>query len=137
MYYGRLNTTIETTITIDAPTSKVWAVFANPKVTQKMGGEYVSDWQVGSSFGFSMGGGMITNGKILAIEPEHLLQHSLFGSDGTTVISTVTYTIQANGNHTVLIGREDFVNPLDDAGYADAKEGWEAALTAVKDVAEQ
>jgi uncharacterized protein YndB with AHSA1/START domain len=127
---------IETSVTIHAPASNVWDVFINPEVTQKMGGEYVSGWQVGSSFGFKMGGSMITSGKILAIEPGKLLQHSLFGPDSTTVISTVTYTLQADGSHTVLTGREEFPEPLDGADYSDVLEGWKAALATVKDVAE-
>jgi uncharacterized protein YndB with AHSA1/START domain len=131
-----MNKTIETSVTISAPASRVWDVFIKPEVTQKMGGEYVSDWQVGSSFGFKMGASMITNGKILAIEPGKLLRHSLFGPDGATVISTVTYTLQADSNRTVLTGREEFPEPLDDTEYTETLEGWKAALAAVKDVAE-
>jgi uncharacterized protein YndB with AHSA1/START domain len=101
-----------------------------------MGGEYVSDWRVGSSFGFKMGSSMITNGKILAIDPGKLLRHSLFGPDGTTVISTVTYTLQSEDGNTVLTGREEFPGPLDDTDYTDTLEGWKAALAAVKDVVE-
>lgn len=127
---------VEVSTTINAPASKVWEVFVNPEITQKMGGEYVSDWQVGSSFGFKMGGSMITNGKILAIKPERLLQHSLFAPDGTTIISTVTYTLHSDGDFTVLTGREEFSEPLSDESYTDTLEGWKVALAAVKDVAE-
>jgi uncharacterized protein YndB with AHSA1/START domain len=135
-YDTYVNKVIETYITINAPVSKVWDVFVRPELTRKMGGEYVSDWQVGSPFGFKMGGDMVTHGMILALEPQQLLQHSLFGVDAATAISTVTYSLHADGDRTVLSGREELVDPLDDTDYADAVEGWKAALAAVKDTAE-
>jgi len=101
-----------------------------------MGGEYVSDWQVGGPFGFKMGGSMITHGKILAFEPQRRLQHSLLSPDDDTVISTVTYTLETDSDRTILTGREKLAKPLDDTGYAEALEGWNAALAAVKNVAE-
>jgi len=41
---------IEKTIAINASPAKVWSVFRDPKVTKEMGGHYVSDWKVGSTF---------------------------------------------------------------------------------------
>jgi len=43
---------IEDSIEISAPVSKVWRVFTDPVLTGQMGGEYVSDWKVGSPFGW-------------------------------------------------------------------------------------
>jgi len=42
---------IEDSIEISAPVSKVRRVFTDPVLTRQMGGEYVSDWKVGSPFG--------------------------------------------------------------------------------------
>lgn len=43
---------IEKTVTINAPLEKVWSVFTDPKVTKEMGGKYITDWKVGSDFGW-------------------------------------------------------------------------------------
>jgi hypothetical protein len=42
---------VEKSIEINAPASKVWRIFTDPVLTRQMGGEYVSDWKAGSSFG--------------------------------------------------------------------------------------
>lgn len=41
---------IEKSILIDTTPNKVWEVFTNPLLTQKMGGSYQTDWQPGSFF---------------------------------------------------------------------------------------
>jgi hypothetical protein len=38
---------------------------------------------------------------------------------------------------TRLRAREDFTNPITDAEYSDAAEGWDTALAALKDIAER
>lgn len=82
---------IEKSIEINAPVSKVWRVFTDPSLTRQMGGEYVSDWKVGSSFGWrTLDGKMVTNGTIMKILPDELLQNSLLNSVGSTN-SVITY----------------------------------------------
>src|SRR5687768_13920664 len=86
---------VEKSIEINAPVSKVWRVFTDPVLTRQMGGEYVSDWKVGSSLRWKgPDGRMLTNGTILNIEPEKLLQHNLFSSDASSageITSVITY----------------------------------------------
>jgi uncharacterized protein YndB with AHSA1/START domain len=131
-----LNSRIERTIEINAPVSRVWQVFTDPALTRKMGGEYVSDWSVGSSFGWmGLDGTMLTNGTILQILPEKLLQHDLYDSVGS-IKSVITYEFGERGQVTILYAREEFSRPITNTEYADAVEGWDAALLAVKDVAE-
>ena len=128
---------VERSIEINAPASKVWQVFTDPAITRQMGGEYVSDWKVGSSFGWKgLDGKMVTNGTILKIEPEKLLQHNLLNSVGS-VNSVITYEFSEKNGITTLYAREDFIQPVTDKDYADALEGWEAALLAVKELAER
>jgi len=123
---------IEKTILINATPDKVWQVFTNPEVTRRMGGEYVSDWKVGSSFGWKgTDGKMYTQGVILQIEKNKLLQHHLFNPDGHSILSTITYELQNNNGSTLLLAKEDPVE-----SYEDASAGWDAALQAVKDLAE-
>jgi uncharacterized protein YndB with AHSA1/START domain len=128
---------IEKSIEISAPVSKVWRVFTDPALTRQMGGEYVSDWKVGSPFGWKeLDGKMITNGTIMNIEPEKLLQHNLFNSVGSTN-SVITYEFHEKNRVTTLHAREDFTKAINDEEYADAVEGWDAALLAVKETAEK
>ncbi len=128
---------VESPIEINAPASKVWQVFTDPAITRQIGGEYVSDWKVGSSFGWKgLDGKMVTNGTILKIEPEKLLQHNLLNPN-TTIISVITYELHEENGRTTLHASENFANPINDKEYADAVEGWDAALIALKEVAEK
>lgn len=132
---------VEKSIQIDAPASKVWRVFTVPSLTRQMGGEYVSDWQVGSSLRWKGASGELqTNGTILKIEPEKLLQHNLLSADSQTapsVTSVITYEFHEQAGHTELRAREEFAQAVNDAEYSDALEGWEAALQSVKAIAEK
>jgi uncharacterized protein YndB with AHSA1/START domain len=132
---------VEKSIDIDAPISKVWRVFTDPTLSRRMGGEYITDWQVGSSFSWKgLDGQMYTNGVILKIEPEKILQHNLFSSQASStesITSVITYEWRERGQFTTLLAREDFLNPINDTEYADAMDGWEAALLSVKEIAEK
>ena len=128
---------IEKSIEIDAPVSQVWRVFTDPVLTRQMGGEYVSDWEVGSSFSWQgLDGRTLTNGTIMKIEPERLLQHTLLNSVGSTD-SVITYEFDENEAVTTLHAREDFTNPINDNEYRDAAKGWDAALRVLKNTAER
>src|SRR5919205_3322055 len=117
---------IEKSVEISAPVSKVWRVFTDPALTRHMGGEYVSKWEVGSSFGWKgVNGKMVTSGTLMKIEPEKLLQHNLSNSVGS-INSVITYEFNENNRVTTLHAREDFVEPIPDKEYADVAEGWEA-----------
>jgi uncharacterized protein YndB with AHSA1/START domain len=128
---------IEKSIEIHAPISKVWRVSTDPALTRHMGGEYVSDWKVGSSFGWKAADGtMVTHGTILKIEPEKFLQHTLFTSVGA-IDSVIAYEFGENGHGTILHAQEDFSKSITDKEYADAMAGWDAALLGVKEIAER
>ena len=130
------NSFIERTIEINAPVSRVWRVFTDPALTRKMGGEYVSEWKVGSAFGWKGSDGkMLTNGTILQIMPEELLQHELLNTLGS-VNSVITYQFAQKHQVTTLHAREEFAGDISDEDYADAVAGWDAALRAVKETAE-
>jgi uncharacterized protein YndB with AHSA1/START domain len=131
------NLFIAKSIAINAPLSRVWRVFTDPVLTRKMGGEYVSEWKAGSPLGWKgLDGKMITNGSIMEIIPASLLQHTLLDSVGTTN-SVIIYEFQEENGVTILYAREDFAIPVTDREDADAAEGWDAALQAVKETAER
>lgn len=132
---------VESSIEINAPVSRVWRVFTDPVLTRQMGGEYVSEWKVGSSFSWkALNGQILTNGSILKIEPEKLLQHNLFDSDALSrdsIISVITYEFHEQNGRTTILTREDFSRPINDEESAAALEGWDAALNSVKEIAEK
>lgn len=135
------NNSVEKTVEISAPVSKVWRIFTDPVLTRQMGGEYVSEWKVGSSFSWKALDGQIqTSGSILKIEPEKLLQHNLFRSSEPStrsVLSVITYEFHEQNGNTTILAREDFSHPINDEEYAAALDGWDAALRSVKAIAEK
>jgi uncharacterized protein YndB with AHSA1/START domain len=132
------NALIEKSIDIHAPVSRVWKVFTDPTVTRQLGGEYISDWKIGSSFGWKgLNGTMLTQGTILQIQTEKLLQHHLFEADRSSVLSLITYIFQEKDGHTTLLAQEEFIKPLTETAYVEASEGWDVALQAIKKVAEK
>ncbi len=130
--------TITKSITINAPVETVWRVFTDPKLTSKMGGKYVTDWKVGSDFGWMGNDGVMdTRGALLAFKKHELIQHDLFDAEDTgEVTSVITYKFTAKGDKTVLTGTEGQTEDLDEEEYADAVAGWDEALEAVKEIAE-
>jgi uncharacterized protein YndB with AHSA1/START domain len=131
------NFAIEKSIEIHAPISRVWQVFTDPVLTREMGGEYVSDWQVGSFLGWKgLDGKLLTNGTIMKIERERLLQHTLLNSVGS-VGSVITYEFVEKQGVTTIQTREDFNGAITDQELKDSTEGWEAALRALKVTAER
>ncbi|MEI3799204.1 MULTISPECIES: SRPBCC family protein [unclassified Chitinophaga] len=130
---------IKKTIDINASTKKVWSVFTDPTITKQMGGEYVSDWKVGSSFGWKgKESSVYTNGKIIELEPGKLLKHSLFDlKDKDRLLSVITYEFIKNGDSTILSATEEINYEITDYLFKEANEGWDAALQLVKYVAEK
>ena len=129
---------IKKDITIQAPASKVWSMFVDPAFTRQMGGEYVSDWQVGSSLGWKgLNGQQLTNGVILKIETEVILQHSLFHSGTNSVMATITYELREHGEATTVNIQEEFSQPISEDELTASEEGWTAALNMVKELIEK
>lgn len=132
-------TVIEQQISINASPEKVWEVFTNPVQTRKMGGEYATDWQPGSSFGWkSSNGEFLTNGVLLECVPLTKIRHNLHDpSTKSRILSVITYTFTGDANHTLLQASEVFEEPLSGEQYDDALQGWNLALRMVKEIAEQ
>lgn len=129
--------TIEITVNIQAKPSKVWEVFTNPILTRQLGGEYVTNWQVGGDFGFKMNGQMVTKGTITSITPHEYLEHTLTDPQGS-ILSKISYRLKAEDNgNTLLQGKEQFMHPVSKQEYEGGEQGWRDALGAVKRIAEE
>ena len=129
---------IEKSIEIKTTPKLLWQVFTDPSITRRMGGEYLTDWKVGSSISWkATDGNVYTNGIILELEPEKIFKHSLFNlDDKENILSVITYKFQDNNESTTLFGREDFSIQMTDNQYEDASEGWSFALNILKETAE-
>ncbi|MEO5979164.1 MAG: SRPBCC domain-containing protein [Chryseolinea sp.] len=133
------NPVLEKTINVYASPEKIWRVFTDPMVTRQMGGEYVTDWQVGGAFGWKgKDGNMYTSGKILEIEPQKLLKHDLVDiEDQSALLSTITYDFKPIQTGTSISIREEINHEMDEEDLSDTSDGWEFALQAIKDIAEK
>lgn len=131
--------TVRKEIIINAPASKVWGMFIDPVFTRQLGGRYISDWQVGSSFRWqALNGSLLTNGMILDIEPEKFLQHSLYYPEELDeVMARITYTLDEQEGKTTLRIEEEFTDTITENDYEDSMAGWEAALTTIKALLEK
>ena len=130
----RINKKVE----INAPLEIVWRVFTDPQITRQMGGEYQTDWNIGSSIGWKgLDGKLYTHGKIREIETNQLIKHKLFDiNDNNKLLSVITYKFNYNGTHTVLTGEEELNYEMTDHQLKEASDSWNTALNAVKDTAE-
>lgn len=129
---------IEKTIEINTTPKKLWRTITDPTITREMGGEYISDWQIGSSLSWKGTDGHIyTNGTILQLEPEFILQHNLFNLDEKDkILSVITYKFEDTKKSTTLHAHEEYSVSLTDEEYEAASEGWDFALKVVKEKAE-
>lgn len=147
----------EQTIVIHASPSQIWQMFTNPDRTHALGGEYVSNWQIGASFGFkNLDGVMQTTGTLLELEPEKRLKYTIFDTDTVknpvpSIYSEITYELHplpipdgihaphdvVHGVHTILMVREQYTKPLDQETYDAAIEKWSTAVHQIKTAVEQ
>jgi len=131
-------TVISKEIEIKATADKVWHVFINPAITRLMGGEYVSDWKVGGPIGWKgKDGAMYTNGTIIQIEPAKLLKHDLRDlEDASALLSVITYRFTESNGTTHVSASEEINYRADESQLEDITDGWEFALSAIKDISE-
>jgi uncharacterized protein YndB with AHSA1/START domain len=129
---------VEKTIEIKTTPEILWQVFTDPSITRQMGGEYLTDWKVGSSLNWKgTDGNIYTNGVILELEPGKVFKHNLFNQDEeTNILSELTYKLEENNGSTTLYAREDYNIEMTEKEYEEASEGWTFALNVLKETAE-
>ncbi|MFN7160296.1 MAG: SRPBCC domain-containing protein [Candidatus Gracilibacteria bacterium] len=129
---------LKESIEIMAPASKVWEYFTNPKLSRALGGEYISEWKVGSEISWmSVEGEIYTKGKILEIEPSCFLKHTLVDMESPDQVLLInTYTFEEFDEITLLTGKAEFKKPIEDKEYEDAVAGWKDIFGAIKEIVE-
>ncbi|WP_018627909.1 SRPBCC family protein [Niabella aurantiaca] len=73
---------------------------------------------------------------MLELGPLRRIRHNLLGPDKETVVSVITYEFREQDDGTILTGIEVMTRPMEQTAFEDAGTGWEFALKAVKDLAE-
>ena len=141
-------------ITINAPTSKVWDALINPEQTKKymFGCETISDWKKGSKLIWKMmheGKEFIpVKGHIVEIEPNKFLAYTVIDPHSATIPDipenylTVAYTLESNGNQTLLTVTQGDYNTVAEGEkrYKETYnngEGWNPILVQIKTILEQ
>ena len=134
------NLFLEKSIEIAVPAIDVWQAFVDPAKSRKMGGEYVSEWEVGSPISWKdLDGKTVRSGKILKIEAAKALKHNVFKDvEGIpTLSSVITYEFRGRQDgKTTLLARESFAEAQDAKTFAAADAAWNEALAKLKEAAE-
>ena len=136
----------KTSITIDASRARVWdALTRADLVKQYMHGTDMStDWKVGSAItwkGEWKGKPYEDKGKVLAVEPEHMLRYTHWSPMGGSEdrpenYHTVTYDLAGEDGSTKLTLTQDN-NPSQEAAAEMAEKNWNPVLEGLKEVAEE
>jgi len=130
------NLFLEKSIEIVGPAIGVWQAFVDPATSRKMGGEYASDWEVGSPIAWKdLGGKTLLHGKILKLDAGKLLKHNVFEDvDGIqTLVSVITYELRGRQDgKTTLSARESFAAPQDAKAFAASDAKWDERLAKLK-----
>jgi uncharacterized protein YndB with AHSA1/START domain len=130
---------IENAIEIKTSVDKVWRVFTDASITRELGGEYITDWETGSSIEWKGNdGNLYTHGTILQVQPNKLLKHTLADpANVDQIISVITYRFNDDNGKTTLRATEALNHAVSEKEFEQALEGWTVALESMKDLAEK
>lgn len=136
---------VQISMDIDAPPSKVWETLMDPSAAKEymMGAEVETDWKVGSPItwkGEWDGTPYEDTGKVLAIEPEKMLQYDHFSNamgeeDTSENHRTVTVEISPNGEGTHLELTQS--NAGTEKEKAEMEKNWQMMFGKFKEIAER
>ena len=137
--------TTESSVTIDAPSERVWEALTTPQLIKKwfFGVDTETDWKVGSPIvhrGEYQGSPYLDKGTILAFDPPRSFVHSHWspGSglpDRPENYQEVSWSLEEHDSRTELTARE--VNlPSEEAATVSDK-AWSGALQALKELVEK
>ena len=132
------------TITIDAPTEKVWEALTKPELIKQylFGTQVTTDWQVGSPItykGVWEGKAYEDKGVVLQIEPRKSLVSSFWSSlaglpDVPENYKTVHYELAAEGQGTSLTITQDNNDSQVEADHSE--QNWKMVLDGIKKLIE-
>jgi uncharacterized protein YndB with AHSA1/START domain len=133
------------TITIDAPTGRVWSVLTDPDAIKEFmfGTDVVTDWTVGTPIvwrGVWKGKDYEDKGVILEFEPGRRLVNSHFSAlsgqdDVPENYHTLTWTLEGTAGTTELTLSQDNNASAEEAEHS--KGMWDSLVAGVKAIAER
>ena len=133
------------TISINAPTSKVWDTLTNPDLIKEwlFGTKVISDWKIGTSILFTgnwQGTAYEDKGTILNFDTEKVFQYNYWSgfsglSDSPENYSVITFELTQKGNPTMLTLTQS--NFATETAYEHSDKNWEATLELMKKIIEQ
>ncbi|MEM6283827.1 MAG: SRPBCC domain-containing protein [Chloroflexota bacterium] len=129
-------------IFIQTTPQKLWQALTSGALTKLyyFGSEVESDWQPGSPYHYPMpGGGNFVEGEVLVSDPPHRLVTTFLPvfqyPDGTAPQSTVTWTIEQQGNTCKLTLIHEGLD-MNDEKTPDLIEGWARITSGLKTLLE-
>lgn len=136
---------VETQVTIDADTAKVWDAITNPaKIKQYLMGTNVeTDWKEGSVISYSgefNGKKYHDKGTIEKFVPEKIFQSTYWSSmsgkeDTPENYNLVTYSLSPENGKTVLTLIQDNLHSEEEKEHS--KKNWDSVLQKLKEVVEK
>jgi uncharacterized protein YndB with AHSA1/START domain len=145
--FGIMNKTFftKTTITINAPTSKVWEALTNPELIKQylFGTQVTTDWKAGSPITYKgewEGKSYEDKGIVLQVDPGRLLISTFWSSlsglpDIPESYKTVRYELSTEGSGTKLIIIQDNNNSQEEASHSE--QNWKMVLDSIKKLLEE
>ena len=134
----------QTTIIINAPTSRVWDALTKPDLIKQylFGTEVTTDWRVGSPITYQgtwEGKAYKDKGKVLQVEPGKLLVSTFWSSlsglpDVPENYQTVRYELSAEGSGTRLTIIQDNNATQEEANHS--AQNWKFVLDGIKKILE-
>jgi uncharacterized protein YndB with AHSA1/START domain len=137
--------TLNKSITIHAPASRVWQALTDPKLIKQylFGTNAKSDWKKGSAITYSgeyEGKKYVDKGEVIDIVPEKLLHTTYFsgmadGEDKPENYHHVIYELEPSNGDTTLHLSQD--NIKDEKGLKHVDENWGKVLEGMKELLEK
>src|SRR6478609_871070 len=137
--------TLNTSVSIHAPKSKVWKALTDPEQIKKylFGTETTTNWKVGSPITFSgvwEGKSYIDKGKILQIEKEKILRYNYWSSfsgteDKPENYANITYALEDHNGSTVFHLTQDGIKTKEAKDHSE--QNWNMILNSLKDLVEK
>ena len=137
--------TLNTSISINAPKSKVWMALIDPEHVKKylFGTTMKSEWKVGSAITFSgewEGKPYMDKGTILQIETEKILKYNYWSSfsgteDKPENYANIVYSLEEKNGETVFSILQDGIKTKEARDHSE--QNWKMVLNNLKELLEE
>ena len=137
--------TLNTSISINAPKSKVWMALIDPEQVKKylFGTTMKSEWKVGSAITFSgvwEGKPYMDKGTILQIETEKILKYNYWSSfsgteDKPENYANIVYSLEEKNGETVFSILQDGIKTKEARDHSE--QNWKMVMNNLKELLEE